>query len=161
MEANRNEVDPFGQELIEGSTIAEGIEHTTPSSSAPPIEGRVQLSDVQRRESKKAADRRYNEKRKRNDAELKRELQKLEADFGELESKKKKLKRERDQRKDLVDEENKKILSQYADTYAGENTGVPQAGVRASFFSSSTACLFVSQNRYSITCMPKSKSNYQ
>ncbi|KAJ6320692.1 hypothetical protein OIU78_015974 [Salix suchowensis] len=132
MEANREEVDPSGQELIEGSTIAEvisSVNHTAPSPSAPPIEGIVNLSDDQRRERKRAADKRYNEKKKRNEAELMKELGVLAANADALVRENDNLKKLRGEMEDMVKKENQRILSQSEDNNAGQNTEVQEARI--------------------------------
>ncbi|KAF9668701.1 hypothetical protein SADUNF_Sadunf14G0030900 [Salix dunnii] len=127
MEANRKEVDPFGQEGITIAGEISSVNHTAPSPSAPPIEVRVQLSDDQRRESKRAADKRYNEKRKRKKYELDEELKRLKEYSDELERENVKLKSLRDDMEALVDEENKKIITQLRH-YAGRNTEIKKTG---------------------------------
>ncbi|KAG5231092.1 hypothetical protein IMY05_014G0038600 [Salix suchowensis] len=128
MEANREEVDPSGQELIEGSTIAEeisSVNHTAPSSSAPPTEGIVNLSDPQTGRS--AADKRYYEKKKRKKAELMEELGALEAYADELVRENDNLQERRREMEAMVKEEYHRILSQCEDNNAGQNTEVQEA----------------------------------
>ncbi|KAJ6328288.1 hypothetical protein OIU77_010058 [Salix suchowensis] len=132
MEANRRGVDPSGQELIEGSTIAgeiSPVNHRAPWPLAPPIEGRVKLSDYQKIASKRAADIRYHKKRKIKEDETMEELEKLGKYSVKLDRESRDLKILRDRMEAWVDEENNIILTQLVDNYAGQNTEVQKARI--------------------------------
>ncbi|KAG6747861.1 hypothetical protein POTOM_047752 [Populus tomentosa] len=124
MEANRKELDPSDQEL-EGSPIAgeiSSVNHRSPSSSAPPTEGKVQLSDEQKAK-KKIYDHRHREKKKRRESKMMDQLGSLEKTTAELERRNDELKSERDHLEVEV-KENWRILSQLLDNNAGQNTEV-------------------------------------
>lgn len=125
MEANRIELDPSGQEL-EGSPIAgeiSSVNHRSPSSSAPPTEGKVQLSDEQKAK-KKIYDHTHREKKKLQEVDIMNELKSLENISGELDRTNDRLKRKRDYLEVNVEEENRRILSQLLGNIAGQNTEI-------------------------------------
>uniref|UniRef100_A0A6M2EJS1 BZIP domain-containing protein n=1 Tax=Populus davidiana TaxID=266767 RepID=A0A6M2EJS1_9ROSI len=124
MDENMKELDQSDQEL-EGSPIAgeiSSVNHRSPSSSAPPTEGKVQLSDKQKAK-KKVYDHRHYDKKKRQEGLMIDRLDNLENTTGELERGSDELKRERDHLEGEV-KESWRILCQLLDNNAGQNTEV-------------------------------------
>ncbi|XP_061960557.1 uncharacterized protein LOC133681519 isoform X3 [Populus nigra] len=125
MDADGKELDPSDQEL-EGSPIAgdiSSVNHRSPCSSAPPTEGKVQLSDEQKKK-KKIYDHRHREKKKRQEDDIMDQLESLEKTSGDLERENVKLKWERDHLEVKVEEENRRILNLLLDNNAGQNTEI-------------------------------------
>ncbi|KAF9668698.1 hypothetical protein SADUNF_Sadunf14G0030600 [Salix dunnii] len=125
MEAGRMELDPCGQEL-RGSTITgeiSSVNHRTPSS-AQYVEGRVGLSNDQKRANKREADARSRQKKKQMEERMMNDLERQEKCSGELERENNRLKWKRDQLEVDVQEENRKILNQLLGILVEQNTEI-------------------------------------